>query len=151
VILELDRGRIRKFQEKILGWYAENKRDFPWREVPFDTSLQARDPYKILVSEVMLQQTQVGSVIPKYKEWLRRFTTVEVLARASAGEVLGMWSGLGYNRRALHLHRLAKLLVSEYSEDSVSQRVGDSDVSEDQEYPPSKFSGRVRWPRRRRS
>lgn len=81
-------------------------RSFPWR----DTT----DPYKILVSEIMLQQTQTDRVIPKYKSFLRKFPTVRALARASLGDVLREWSGLGYNRRAKMLHACAKAVISEH-------------------------------------
>ena len=93
---------IRQFQKEILGWYVENKRDLPWR--------RTRDPYQILVSEIMLQQTQVARVIPKYEEWLRTFPTVESLAKALTRDVLRLWSGLGYNRRALYLQKTAQIL-----------------------------------------
>ncbi len=82
--------KIKQFQTKILAWFAKNKRDLPWR--------RTRDPYKILVSEVMLQQTQVSRVMSKYEAWLKAFPTVEKLAKAKISEVLKMWSGLGYNR-----------------------------------------------------
>jgi len=93
---------IKAFQTKILSWYKKNKRDLPWRET--------RDPYRILVSEVMLQQTQVSRVIPKYEAWLDAFPTIEALANAKTSEVLRLWSGLGYNRRALYLQKTAKAL-----------------------------------------
>lgn len=93
---------IKAFQTKILDWYKKHKRDLPWRET--------RDPYRILVSEVMLQQTQVSRVIPKYESWLKAFPTLESLAQAKTSEVLRLWSGLGYNRRALYLQKAAKAL-----------------------------------------
>jgi A/G-specific adenine glycosylase len=79
----------------ILAWYTAVRRDLPWR--------RTSDPYRILVSEVMLQQTQVARVVPYYEAWLERFPSAAALAPASAGDVLRMWSGLGYNRRALAL------------------------------------------------
>ena len=88
------------FQQKLLAWYQKNKRDLPWRKTI--------EPYAILVSEMMLQQTQVERVIPKYNAFLAQFPTKEALAAASPGEVLSAWSGLGFNRRALHLHKIAK-------------------------------------------
>src|SRR5438477_3740296 len=91
------------FQQKILDWYSRNQRDLPWRK--------SRDPYRILVSEVMLQQTQVSRVIPKYEAWLERFPDVQSLAKATTADVLKYWSGLGYNRRALYLQRCAKEIV----------------------------------------
>ena len=72
-----------------------------------------RDPYAILVSEVMLQQTQVDRVIPRYLAWLERWPTAEALAAASTGDVIRAWQGLGYNRRALALHRASRLIVRE--------------------------------------
>lgn len=83
----------------LLAWFQENGRDLPWRKT--------RDPYAILVSEVMLQQTQVERVIPRYEAWLSRWPTVEALAAASPAEVIVAWQGLGYNRRAVNLHRAA--------------------------------------------
>jgi len=83
----------------VLAWYEENGRDLPWR--------RTRDPYAILVSEVMLQQTQVSRVLPRWRAWLERWPTVEALAAASPGEAIAAWSGLGYNRRAVLLHRCA--------------------------------------------
>jgi A/G-specific adenine glycosylase len=86
--------------ELLLGWYRENGRELPWRHTT--------DPYAILVSEVMLQQTQVERVIPRWHAWLEKWPTVEALADATAGEVIVEWQGLGYNRRALNLHRTAQ-------------------------------------------
>ena len=83
----------------LLAWYDRSGRDLPWRHT--------REPYAILVSEVMLQQTQVDRVVPRYERWLERWPTVEALAAASAAEVIVEWQGLGYNRRALALHRAA--------------------------------------------
>jgi A/G-specific adenine glycosylase len=84
----------------LLGWYARNGRDLPWR--------RTRDPYAILVSEVMLQQTQVDRVVPRYVEWLERWPTAAALADAPAADVIRAWQGLGYNRRAINLHRAAQ-------------------------------------------
>lgn len=109
----LTKKQITSFQKEILEWYSKNKRDLPWRRVPYDTRLQQRDPYKILVSEVMLQQTQVSRVIPKYEVWLKAFPSLESLAQALTRDVLLHWSGLGYNRRALYLQKLAKQLVQQ--------------------------------------
>ena len=87
-------------QQRLLAWFAENGRDLPWR--------RTRDPYAILLSEVMLQQTQVPRVVPRYMEWLERWPTVEALAGASPADVIREWQGLGYNRRAVNLHRAAQ-------------------------------------------
>lgn len=110
--MQLSSKQIKAFQTHILDWYATNKRDLPWR-VPGDTLVAQRDPYTILVSEVMAQQTQLSRVIPKYKAWIQRFPTLESLAHASTQEVLRLWSGLGYNRRAIYLQKCAKELCNE--------------------------------------
>lgn len=91
--------RITKMRQLLLAWYEKAKRDLPWRKT--------RDPYAILVSEVMLQQTQVDRVMPKWHAWLGEFPTWAALAHAKTADVLRAWSGLGYNRRALMLQRLA--------------------------------------------
>ncbi len=83
----------------LLAWYETSGRDLPWR--------RTRDPYAILVSEVMLQQTQVERVVPRYLAWLERWPTPAALAAASPSEVIRAWQGLGYNRRAVNLHRAA--------------------------------------------
>src|SRR4051812_23802505 len=82
-------SRVRRVREALLDWYAERGRELPWRET--------RDPYAILVSEVMLQQTQAARVAPRWVAWLERWPTVTVLAEASTGDVLREWQGLGYN------------------------------------------------------
>jgi A/G-specific adenine glycosylase len=87
----------------LLAWFAEHGRDLPWR--------RTRDPYAILVSEVMLQQTQVERVVPRWRVWLERWPTVEALAAAPAAEAIREWQGLGYNRRALNLHRAARVVA----------------------------------------
>lgn len=86
-------------EELLLAWFSQNGRDLPWR--------QTKDPYAILVSEVMLQQTQVERVIPRYLAWLERWPTPATLAAASPADVIRAWQGLGYNRRGLNLHRAA--------------------------------------------
>lgn len=85
----------------IFDWWKNNRRDLPWR--------RTNDPYKIVVSEVMLQQTQVSRVLPKYKEFLRHFPTLTSLANASPAAVLRVWKGMGYNKRALYLRELARI------------------------------------------
>lgn len=97
---------LREFQMLVYDYYRENKRSFPWRET--------RDPYAILVSEVMLQQTQTYRVEPKYKAFLNRFPAVHDLAASSLHDVLLYWQGLGYNRRALMLKRAAEEIVQLY-------------------------------------
>lgn len=98
----------REFQETIWCYYAKNKRDLPWRKPEPDGSF---DPYKILVSEIMLQQTQVSRVVPKYEEFIQKFADFKTLAAAQLAEVLKLWSGLGYNRRAKFLHNAASQVV----------------------------------------
>ena len=93
-------------QQALLKWSARTRRDLPWRET--------RDPWAILVSELMLQQTQVPRVIPKYHAFLQRFPTVSSCAASSVGEVVQQWAGLGYNRRAVSLHRAAAVCVERH-------------------------------------
>ena len=95
----------RAVEAQLLAWHRHNRRDLPWR--------RTRDPYAILVSEVMLQQTQVERVVPRYLRWLERWPTPAALAAASAGDVIREWQGLGYNRRALGLHRAAQAVATE--------------------------------------
>jgi A/G-specific adenine glycosylase len=89
--------------ELLSAWFQANGRDLPWR--------RTQDPYAILVSEVMLQQTQVERVVPRYVRWLERWPTVDALAAAATADVLREWQGLGYNRRALNLHRAATVIA----------------------------------------
>lgn len=96
----------RAFQQKIYGHYKKNARSLPWRHTT--------DPYKIVVSEVMLQQTQVDRVVEKYALFVQQFPTFASLASASVGDVLRAWQGLGYNRRALLLKKLAEKVVADY-------------------------------------
>ena len=97
---------VKDFQKIIYEYYAAHKRDFPWRNTD--------DPYHILVSEVMLQQTQADRVVHKYVQFIEKFPTVHSLAKAPIKDVLEAWQGLGYNRRGLMLHRLAGKVVDEY-------------------------------------
>src|SRR5438045_7138118 len=111
--LQLEKIRVRlcasvafqsvEFRRHLLSWYRRHGRDLPWR--------QTRDPYAVLVSEFMLQQTQVGTVIPYYTNWLRTFPDFAALARASENDVLRTWQGLGYYARARNLHRTARIIV----------------------------------------
>jgi A/G-specific adenine glycosylase len=89
----------------LLAWYRRFGRDLPWRHT--------RDPYAILVSEVMLQQTQVERVMPRWAAWLARWPTAEALAAASAADAIREWQGLGYNRRAVNLHRAAQRIATD--------------------------------------
>lgn len=104
---QLSETTIATIRTELLTWFERNRRDLPWR--------RTRDPYRILVSEVMLQQTQVDRVIPYYERFLERFPTIEALAEAPVGEVIRLWSGLGYNRRAVNLQRTAQAVVERYN------------------------------------
>lgn len=94
-------------QQHLLAWFATAARDLPWRKT--------RDPYQVLVAEIMLQQTQVERVRPKYAAFLEAFPTLEDLAGAPTAEVIRMWAGLGYNRRAVNLQRTARAVLEEHS------------------------------------
>ena len=100
----------------LLTWFSQNGRDLPWRKT--------RDPYAILVSEVMLQQTQVARVVPRYLAFLERWPTAESLAAATPADVIREWQGLGYNRRALSLHRAARRIAAEGWPDDLTELPG---------------------------
>lgn len=104
---QLHPERINRIQQLLLAWFKEHARDLPWR--------RTRDPYRVLVSEIMLQQTQVDRVKPKYAAFLDQFPSLEALAAASTGDVIRAWSGLGYNRRALNLQRTAQAVLNEHN------------------------------------
>jgi A/G-specific adenine glycosylase len=91
-------------EDLLLAWFAEHGRDLPWR--------RTRDPYAILVSEVMAQQTQLERVLPRWERWMERWPTVESLAAAPAADVIREWQGLGYNRRALAIHAAAQQVAA---------------------------------------
>jgi A/G-specific adenine glycosylase len=99
----VDAARARRFGDRLRRWFRANGRDLPWRKT--------RDPYRILVSELMLQQTQVSRVVPKYAEFLTTFPTLHDVARARPRRVTEAWSGLGYYARARNLHALAKVVT----------------------------------------
>ncbi len=101
----IDPAKIAAVQAGLLAWFEANRRDLPWRHT--------RDPYHILVSEVMLQQTQVDRVIPYYRAFLDCFPTIQALAAAPVAEVIKAWAGLGYNRRAVNLQRTAQHVTTE--------------------------------------
>lgn len=101
--MSFDPERISKFQTKIFKWWKTNKREFPWRETT--------DPYYIMISEFMLQQTQTMRVVPKYLEFIERFPTPKDLGNAEKIDVLRLWSGLGYNRRAIWLQDAARTVA----------------------------------------
>ncbi len=97
---------IKKIQTRLLRWFEKNGRDLPWRET--------RDPYAIWVSEIMLQQTQVATVIPYYQKFLKSFPTVRHLAKADLSKVLKVWEGLGYYSRARNLHRASQMVLNHF-------------------------------------
>ena len=103
-------------EKALLTWFQANARDLPWRKTS--------DPYEILVSEVMLQQTQVERVVPRYRTWLERWPTVAALATASPAEVIREWQGLGYNRRGLNLHRAARIVAERGWPDDLTELPG---------------------------
>jgi len=107
ISLAEDSKRKRLFRGALLDWYDRNGRDLPWR--------RDHDPYRVWVSEIMLQQTRVAAVIGHYKKFLHRFPTIEKLAAAREASVLAAWSGLGYYRRARMLHAAAKQIAKEYA------------------------------------
>ena len=96
-----------QFQKRLLTWFRAHQRDLPWRS--------SRDPYRIWVAEIMLQQTRIAAVMPYYERFLDHFSTVESLADAPQQEVLKLWSGLGYYSRARNLHAAAKEIVAEHN------------------------------------
>ena len=103
-------------EKLLLAWFRTEARDLPWRK--------SRDPYAILVSEVMAQQTQVERVVPRWERWLERWPTVETLAVASSADVIREWQGLGYNRRALGLHRAAQHIAAHGWPDDLTELPG---------------------------
>ncbi len=102
--------------EALLRWFGEHGRDLPWRKT--------RDPYAILVSEVMLQQTQAARVVPRWLAWLGRWPSVEALAAAPTAEVIREWQGLGYNRRAVTLQRAARMVAASGWPDDLTELPG---------------------------
>ena len=105
MISTLPQPELRHLRRELLAWFDAHRRDLPWRT--------DRDPYRVWVSEIMLQQTRVAAVVAKYKVFLERFPTVKDLAQADEQDVLALWSGLGYYRRARMLHKAAKQVVAE--------------------------------------
>lgn len=103
---EISEAAIQAFRDRVLAFYDRNGRELPWR--------QTTDRYRILVSEVMLQQTQVSRVVPKYEEWIDRWPTPAELAAADFDDVLGLWKGLGYNNRPRRLQDSAQIIVDEH-------------------------------------
>jgi A/G-specific adenine glycosylase len=105
-VVTLAPRQLASLGHKLLAWYRANRRDLPWR--------RGRDPYRIWLAEIMLQQTRIAAVLPYYERFLVRFSTVRALARARESEVLKYWAGLGYYSRARNLHRAAKEIVAEH-------------------------------------
>ncbi|MBD3319114.1 Fe-S cluster assembly protein HesB [Candidatus Woesearchaeota archaeon] len=105
----ITKNKIEEFQDKVLTYYQDHGRDLPWRHTT--------DPYAILVSEIMLQQTQVDRVISFYHRWLQQWPTVQSLAAARREDVLKAWMGLGYNNRAVRLHQCARVIVEQFAGD----------------------------------
>ena len=103
-------------REQLLAWYAEHGRELPWR--------RTRDPYAILVSEVMLQQTQAARVVPRWLAWLERWPTAAALAEAPTADVIREWQGLGYNRRAVTLQRAARIVADRGWPDDLTELPG---------------------------
>jgi A/G-specific adenine glycosylase len=102
-LVPLKEFKVRKLRRALLNWYGRNQRELPWR--------RDADPYRVWVSEIMLQQTRVGAVLDHYKRFLERFPNFEVLAAAHGPSVLAAWSGLGYYHRARRMHQAAKMIV----------------------------------------
>ncbi len=98
--------KIKKFQETVFDFYHKNRRDFPWR--------QTQNPYHILVSEIMLQQTQADRVERYYEKFIQKFPNVAALAKANFKDIYEVWQGLGYNRRAMYLKKTAEVIIEEY-------------------------------------
>ena len=107
---------VRVVEDLLLAWFAEHGRDLPWRKTS--------DPYAILVSEVMSQQTQMERVLPRWHRWLERWPTIDSLAAAPAADVISEWQGLGYNRRALSLHRAAQDVAAHGWPDDLTELPG---------------------------
>ncbi|MFZ1206218.1 MAG: hypothetical protein WAN97_18025, partial [Candidatus Acidiferrales bacterium] len=97
---------VKTFQRRLLDWFGTQRRDLPWRA--------SRDPYRVWVAEIMLQQTRIAAVMPYYERFLAQFPTVEALAGAAQDDVLKLWSGLGYYSRARNLHRAAQEIVARH-------------------------------------
>lgn len=104
--MTLTQTHIQDFSKQVGDFYSANKRNLPWRRTD--------DPYAIAVSEIMLQQTQVERVIPKYERWMQLFPDIKSLASASLRDVLSCWSGLGYNRRAVFLQKMAVQILKQH-------------------------------------
>ena len=98
--------------KKLLDWYDKNKRILPWRK---KSKIDCKDPYLVWVSEIMLQQTTVKTVVPYFNRFIKKYPNIYILANSSIEEVLELWAGLGYYARARNLHKCAKIITKEYS------------------------------------
>ena len=120
---------LTEFSRRLLDWYSIHARQLPWRTLPFDfqgdnfQSLGIKpDPYRVWVSEIMLQQTRVETILPYFQNWLNHFPTLDTLAKASEQEVLSVWEGLGYYSRARNFHKAAQKVIHEYDGQIPSKR-----------------------------
>jgi len=113
--MQIDSNKIKIFQSKIRKFYRTHGRELPFR--------MNDDPYAVTVSEIMLQQTQVDRVVPKYQSWLKEFPTWERLSEASNQSILSHWSGLGYNRRALYLKKIAEIIIEKHNGNMPSDNI----------------------------
>ena len=95
------------FSLKLIKWYSENKRNLPWRE--------SKSPYKIWISEIILQQTKIQQGLPYFKRFIDKFPCVTALAQTSSDDLMNVWQGLGYYTRALNMHKTAKIVVDKFS------------------------------------
>ncbi len=111
IYMKIDKKKVSSFQNKILSFYQENKRDLPWRKTT--------NPYPILLSEIMLQQTQVSRGLQYYQRWTKKWPTIKDLANAKRSDVLKEWMGLGYNSRAINLHKTAQIITQQYNQDII--------------------------------
>src|SRR4051812_9900568 len=105
-------GALTQSQQRLLGWYDKERRELPWRLPRSSCATSRLDPYHVLVSEAMLQQTQVATVIPYYHRFLKKFPAITDLARADEHDVLRLWQGLGYYSRARNLQAAAKRITN---------------------------------------
>src|SRR3954462_15424689 len=106
-------GNSKDFRRSLLRWYTNHRRDLPWRVAKKNPTAERPDPYHVLVSEAMLQQTQVATVIPYFNRFMAAYPTLRDLAAANEHQILRLWQGLGYYSRARHLLTTAKILVEQ--------------------------------------
>ena len=128
------------FSKNVLIWYSLNKRDLPWRY----KKNEKKDPYKIWVSEVMLQQTTVQTVIPYYEKFIKKWPNIKKLASTNINEVLDFWSGLGYYRRARNLHLTSKIVSEQFDGAKLHWLVNDVKIS-GLGYPPQGYTTKTQF------